>query len=257
MKNDSDLKMLLNRHFENYSVFQISGGSTGAELFKISANEEEHYILKKQRSSLKNDYLNYKWLEGKIPVPKIIFLNQLDGYECLCMTALPGETLEDYCGKIDDKEIVTRYATSLKWLHSLKIDNDALLQDLDKRLLGAKLNLENGLVKRLQLQPENQSCELLDLFNKLLTLKPISHELVFTHGDYCFDNIIYDKERLSGLIDIGNGGVADRYQDIALAVRSIQENFSNKLVTLFFKEYGLDKIDKNKMEFYTLLDEFF
>ncbi len=63
--------------------------------------------------------------------------------------------------------------------------------------------------------------------------------------------------KISNDLSIGNGGVADKYQDIALAVRSIKDNFNDKLVTLFFDEYGLMKVNKDKLEFYTLLDEFF
>ena len=56
---------------------------------------------------------------------------------------------------------------------------------------------------------------------------------------------------------MGRGGVADKYQDIALAVRNIQDNFNPKMVDIFYKAYGLDKPNKNKIAFYTLLDEFF
>jgi aminoglycoside phosphotransferase len=259
---DHNLTALLDKHFENYTVSRISGGGTDADLFKIRGKENEHYILKRQpykesNLSLKNDYLNYKWLAGKVPVPKVKFYNQSDEYEFLCMTELKGETLEYYLNKSDEKDIIRRHATSLKLLHSLSIDQNAVVQGLDKKLSRAKYNLENGLVDVSELQPENQSIEPVVLFEKLLAIKPLNDELVFTHGDYCFDNIIYDNDTLIGFIDLGNGGVADKYQDIALAVRNIQDNFGSELVNFFYKEYGLEEINKNKIEFYTLLDEFF
>lgn len=71
------------------------------------------------------------------------------------------------------------------------------------------------------------------------------------------DNLIYNEGKLSGFVDLGNGGVADKYQDLALAVRSILDNFTLDHVELFYRVYGLRNIDKSKLEFYTLLDEFF
>ncbi len=34
------------------------------------------------------------------------------------------------------------------------------------------------------------------------------------HGDYCLPNIILDNWKLSGFIDLGNGGIGDRHIDI-------------------------------------------
>ena len=110
---------------------------------------------------------------------------------------------------------------------------------------------------RSQLQAENLDFGLKELFEKLSKTKPIDFEPVFTHGDYCLDNVIFDFDGLSGFIDMGNGGIADRYQDIALAIRSVQDDISGELVGLFCEEYGLREININKMEFYILLDEFF
>jgi aminoglycoside phosphotransferase len=262
MNISNDLKNLLDKYFGSYSIKQISGGATNSELFSITIDKLQSFILKKQVYSnhnikLKDDYQNYLWLEGKFPIPKIIFYEQLGDFEFLCLTELQGKTLEYYFDKIETEKIVKQYAKSLKRLHSIKIDKNALVQDLELKILKAKFNLENELVDFSELQTENKTCSPNELFTKLLSLKPSDYELVFTHGDYCFDNIIFDNDNLSGFIDIGNGGIADKYQDIALAVRNIQDNFSLDIVEIFYKVYGLDKPNKNKIEFYILLDEFF
>lgn len=262
MNISKDIKQLLDKYFENYTVKQISGGSTKAELFSITTGRSNHYILKKQyfrypNAFLKNDYQNYLWLEEKVPVPKIIFYEKTSDFEFLCLTELQGKTLEYYLDKFESEKIIKLYANALKMLHSLKIDNKALVQQLDLKISKAKYNLENNLVDFTELQPENQIYNLNELFDKLLNLKPTNDELVFTHGDYCFDNLIFDNDNLCGFIDIGSGGIADKYQDIALAVRNIKDDLGPEMVDIFYKQYGLDNPNKDKIEFYTLLDEFF
>ncbi|SKC81897.1 Aminoglycoside phosphotransferase [Maledivibacter halophilus] len=92
----------------------------------------------------------------------------------------------------------------------------------------------------------------------VLEKKPDNEDFVFTHGDYCMANIILLGNKLSGFIDLGRAGVSDRYQDIALAVRSFEHNFgTDKWNDLFYKEYGIEDVDYSKIEFYILLDELF
>ncbi|HVZ16245.1 MAG TPA: phosphotransferase, partial [Terriglobales bacterium] len=96
-------------------------------------------------------------------------------------------------------------------------------------------------------------------FGDLLATRPADEDLVFTHGDYCTPNVLIDPERmtLNGFIDWGRAGVADRYQDLALAARSTAYNFGSEWIPLFFEAYGLREVDTAKVEFYKLLDEFF
>ncbi len=51
--------------------------------------------------------------------------------------------------------------------------------------------------------------------------------------------------------------MADRYQDLALAARSIAYNFGAEWIKPFLDAYGLTEIDPAKIAFYKLLDEFF
>lgn len=90
-------------------------------------------------------------------------------------------------------------------------------------------------------------------------------DLVFSHGYFCLPNIFLKDDKVSGFIDLGNMGIADRYQDIALCYRSLNNNLAGAYGG---KVYG--KIDDNllfdclgitpdyeKIRYYILLDELF
>ncbi|WP_333693647.1 APH(3') family aminoglycoside O-phosphotransferase [Flavobacterium sp.] len=262
MLYNEDFKTLFGTSFFHFCLEKTDVYQINDETFRISYTEKDSFILKKRIktnkiTSLRSDFLNYRWLKSKVPVPKVVFLKEIQNIEYLCLTELHGKTLDYWIGKIEPKRMVSIYAKSLKYLHSIPINKKALFQDLTDKLKVAKLNIESGIVDCNDLQPEYKSYSLDQLYITLYDLKPSHFDFVFTHGDYCFDNLIFQNSELCGFIDIGRGGIADRYQDIALAIRNIKDVYDNSLVDLFFEEYGLLYPDVKKIEFYTLLDEFY
>ena len=93
-----------------------------------------------------------------------------------------------------------------------------------------------------------------------------AEESVFSHGDYCLPNIFAEGGKISGFIDLGNAGACDRYQDIALCLRSIEQNFSGKYrggknsidydPAKLFCKLGITP-DYEKIQYYLYLDMLF
>jgi kanamycin kinase/aminoglycoside 3'-phosphotransferase-3 len=82
-------------------------------------------------------------------------------------------------------------------------------------------------------------------------------DLVFSHGDYCLPNIFLEGGEITGFIDLGRAGIADKWQDIALAIRSLEYNLkSDKYIDLFFRYLEIEP-DYEKIKYYILLDELF
>lgn len=114
-----------------------------------------------------------------------------------------------------------------------------------------------GLVDENEIDDIGQGRTAQDLLAELFRTKPATEDLVFTHGDYCLPNVIIHRGSISGFVDWGRAGIADRYQDLALAVRSLTYNFGAEWMPLLFREYGIERPDRDKVEFYMLMDEFF
>ena len=71
---------------------------------------------------------------------------------------------------------------------------------------------------------------------------------VLLHGDYCLPNVMLNDFRLSGFIDVGNGGVGDRHVDLFWGAWTLAFNLgSDAYRDLFFDAYGRDKIDFERL----------
>ena len=109
---------------------------------------------------------------------------------------------------------------------------------LDIKLQNALFNIKNNLVDMDDFEEGNDFDKPMDLYNYLIENKP-TEELCFTHGDYCLPNVFIDNQSVTGFIDLGRVGIADKWQDIALCVRSIGYNLRNsdnkeKYINLLF-----------------------
>lgn len=103
-----------------------------------------------------------------------------------------------------------------------------------------------------------------ELLTWLIDNKP-TENLVFSHGDYCLPNIFINQNKVSGFIDLGRSGIADKYQDIALCYRSLKHNFEGRYGGKIYEDFNADilfdklgiKPDWDRIRYYILLDELF
>lgn len=246
------------------SMSPVKGGASGAGIFILKSEENIMYLKTKLNDyifEIESEKKAYEWLENKLNVPKIKFFDSIYNYDLLCVSKLEGILFDDLKEQLCNEKFIDLYATALKNIHNLDISSCKVENKINKRLSDAR--------KIMSLESEKTMCTVYDyvkdvekkiskinIYIYLMDNIPLIEELAFTHGDYCFDNLIYD-DGVPAYIDLGRGGVADKYQDIALAVRNIHEEFGLVWVDHFIKSYGINDIDLEKVNYYILLDELF
>lgn len=242
-----------------YEWKQITIGMSDASTYLLAG--EENIYLKIQplskESPLYDEKIKLEWLQGRLDVPEVLYYGRGEYKEFLLMTEIKGINASDETHKKNVEHLMKLLAQGLREIHSVSIDNCPFQQTLYVKILEAGLRVEQQLVDEDDFDDIRAGQKAEELYQELLKKRPVEEDLVFTHGDYCLPNIIINGNSIGGFIDMGRAGIADRYQDIALAVRSITYNFGETFVPIFLEEYGLSEPDYSKIYYYQLLDEFF
>lgn len=83
--------------------------------------------------------------------------------------------------------------------------------------------------------------------------RPPTEDLVVCHGDYCLPNVLIDDDgRVTGYVDLGELGVADRWWDLAVATWSVTWNLGPGWEGMFLQAYGVEP-DPRRTAYYRLL----
>ncbi len=141
----------------------------------------------------------------------------------------------------------------LRKLHALPIAECPFDARLDVMLVQARRQVDEGLVDDEDFDDDNRGRTPEDVLEQLVAERPESEDLVVVHGDYTPSNVLEGGM----LIDMGRLGVADRYRDIALALRDLDDDFGPEEVEAFLAAYGLSEVDERRVRYYRLLDELF
>jgi len=241
---------------QNYTIDEIGKSDSQVLCF-------ENMVLKMEAEgeNSRNEYRMLKWLDKKLPVPEVIFHKIEDGMQYLLMSRLDGKMAcdKEYLGC--PKEFIRCLAEGLKMLWLVSIEACPYQNDLNNKFRLAEKAIEEGRCEMDDLEPgtygEDGFSGPEELLLWLKENRP-KEDLVFSHGDYCPQNLFIKDGKVSGFLDLGNAGIADRWQDIALCVRSLEHNLGkrNDYKRQLFQELGIEP-DWKKIRYYILLDELF
>lgn len=243
-------------------------GMSGASIFIY-----ENKILKVQgdNAEAENEYRMMQYLQDKIPVPQVYAYEKEEGKSYLLMSKCMGEMACSHTYMSHPAMLCKLLADGLKSLWSIDISDCRSDQRLPHKLAQARYYVENGLVDLDNVQPDTFGKDgfknPMELLEWLYGHMP-EEDLVLSHGDFCLPNIFGMDDKVSGYIDLGRMGIADKWCDIAICYRSLSNNYSGKYDfhieneylgyddAMFFDELGMEP-NWEKIRYYILLDELF
>lgn len=252
---------VLDSFIAGYSWDRDPVGRSPSEVFRLErAGAPALYLKREARSAygeLADEAARLRWLSLQgLPCADLIASATDDGYDWLLMSALPGRDLASD-STLGAEARVIMLASALRALHSLDIASCPFDHRWQQLLAAAERRMSAGLVDEGDFDEGRLGRSAADLYSELFRMAAGEEDLVVTHGDACLPNFVASGNVFTGYIDCGRLGVADRYQDIALACRSIAGNFGEAFVEPFCRNYGIASLDVDKMARYQMLDEFF
>ena len=142
-----------------------------------------------------------RWLEGKIPVPKVIRFEIDSDRQYLLMSKVPGKMSCDEYYMEHPKEQLTLLAKALKMLWSVDVSDCPRNRNIDAELKEAKYRVDNHLVDLDNVEPttfgEGGFKDPQELLEWLEENRP-DYEPVLSHGDFCLPNIFFKDGEISG-----------------------------------------------------------
>lgn len=241
----------------------VAIGESGCETLRLDgADGQPHAYLKRGRGALSDaiadEMVRLRWMRLHLPVPRIIQFVANADESWLVTEPILGKSARQHLdeGSVSKDAIVDALASFMRRIHSLPQAECPYDARLPRRLIEARVRIEAEAVDVEDFDEERQGWSAEDVWAALQRTLPQSLDPVFTHGDFSLDNILLDGANVTGCIDVGGAGVADRYQDIAICWSDLAV-YGAGLQARFLESYGVGDGDRGKLDFYQLLNELF
>ena len=233
---------------------RVSVGRSGAAVYRCA-----RFVLKVQDKgpfdTLFGEKERLRWLAGRVPVPGVVAYHLEGGVEYLATVRVRGLDMSAPEMRLHAERNADLLARALRELHALPIGECPFDASLTTRLREGRERLRLDLVKRGDPDPERRGRVGAEIVAELLRTRPNSEDLAVTHGDPCLPNVIVQGEFVSGFVDVGRAGIADRHVDLERATWSLRYNYGPGFDDVFLKAYGRPLVDEAKLSYYRLLEE--
>ena len=238
---------------------RVTLGKSDADVWRIALSDSTSVFLKSERqhdlAELPVEYDRLTWLTSMgFKAPRVVDQALENGRSWLLLTAVPGADLTHY---LDDPQTFIRvYSQGLKRMHALDPHTCPFDHSIEARLIEGERRVVAGLVDESDFDTEHVGWTAQQMLDWLKANIPSEGARFVTHGDPSAPNILAQDARFSGMVDCGRLGVADVWQDLAIACRSIRYSIGEEHVAPFLALYGVEW-DAEKYRFFNALDELF
>jgi streptomycin 3"-kinase len=197
-----------------------------------------------------------RWLAGTgFPTATVLDWSESPDGAFLITPAVPGVAGDQLPASAYERAM-RNLGVALRDLHALP--DCPFERPLDEVIATAADVVRRGAVNPQFLTDEWRKLRPEDLLAEVVAERPYIESVLepgVCHGDACLPNVFFDPHTLqvTGLIDLGRLGVADRYSDLALAAIQLHDEWSAD-PSAFFESYGVPEPDSRRLHFYHLLD---
>ena len=207
-------------HFAGLALAETDVGRSGARVLRAG---EDAFLKIAPAGTLERAARMQEYLAGKGFASPLLSYETWQGEDFLLVRRVPGK---DALAFLDRPGwLCGRMGETLRALHALD-GTDCPIRDVNERAL-ALYGRETG-------HAGDASCLRADQV---------------THGDCCLPNILLDGERVTGLIDLGEGGLGDGHFDLYWAMWSLEYNLkTDRYANRFLDAYGRDGVDEARLD---------
>ncbi|WP_047466020.1 APH(3'') family aminoglycoside O-phosphotransferase [Streptomyces sp. M10] len=244
----------------------VTAGESGADVFRSADGARYAKCVGPEGAAeLAEERDRAAWLRGQgVPGPRVLDWRAWEAGACLVTGAVPGVPAD----QVPAEELAAawgRIADAVRRLHEVPVSACPFGRRLDAMVAVAREVVARDAVNPEFLSDEQRGTpgpELLDRLTGQLgpRREQEAADLVVCHGDLCLPNIVLDPKTLdvSGFIDLGRLGVADRHADLALLLANARETWPDEerargADAAFAERYGLAP-DPDRLRFYLRLD---
>lgn len=204
-----------------------------------------------------------RWVHGKLPVPAVLACESVSGTQYLLMERMQGDAacVPYYMERPALQAKLLAEALQMLW--QTDISDCPVQRTTDVLLAEAAERVEQFAVDTSD--PEIFGQDGFYSPSKLLHWLEANRpepEPVFSHGDFCLPNILLTGDAISGMIDLGDAGVGDKWYDISMVLRSLSWNYNGRFggpvysgldPNLLFDALGIAP-DWDRIRYFELLD---
>ncbi|MFG2532116.1 APH(3'') family aminoglycoside O-phosphotransferase [Streptomyces sp. NPDC048516] len=244
----------------------VTAGESGAVVFRSAdAARYAKCVPTADAAGLKAERDRVVWLGDQgVPGPRVLDWRSGNAGACLVTSAVPGVPA-DQVSAADLRVAWERIADAVRRLHEVPVGECPFRRSLDDMVAVARDVVTREAVNPEFLPVEQQHTPAAELLARLVAQVARRREqetadVVICHGDLCLPNIILDPQTLnvSGFIDLGRLGLADRYADLALLLANARETWpsgeqARAADVAFAERYGI-ALDHDRLRFYLHLD---
>jgi kanamycin kinase len=196
-----------------------------------------------------------RWAHAFLPVPEVVTTGSQGATDWLLTEALAGIDATRHTLRADPAQLVDVLARALADFHAAApVDGCPYDFRVPAALAHVRARVERRLVDpAVHLHEEHAHLDLGAAIDLLDRLAPSDEDLVVCHGDYCLPNLLLDTGgAVTGYLDLGELGVADRWWDVAVGAWSVTWNLGDEWEDRFYRSYGVEP-QPDRIAFYRLL----